>query len=226
MEQSRLLAILCIFTLLVTFVAVVVTPQLVVGQSQSSIIEYYWQRAGAVLTSHHPDTAGVTYVLRATTFYRHVNKKGVIISTDTTVANWYYSWGKLDSMTTVGKPGVPTKKINLSYPNIFDTEYKINSFPNDNGDIALAIGFDNDSAVKTNPTGLVIINRNTYVPQWLYLYYPNVRGYKHFSRSFRFREQENFVFPDSVWEVGAIAGIFTHEYYRIETGIDSISIIR
>jgi hypothetical protein len=189
-------------------------------------MKYYWDRAAVSFVGHHPDSAGLSYTLKTTTFYRHVNKKGIVTSTDTTVARFYYSWGKFDSVTTTGTARVPVRKINLEYPNIFSTEYRLNFFPNDTGGPDLAIGFENDSAAKSTPVGLVVINRNTYQPKWLYLYYPNVAGYKRFTRSFRFTQRDNFNFPDSVWEVGAISGILTSEYYRIETKIDSISIIR
>ncbi len=198
----------------------------VTGQPQSSVIEYYWNRAGAIFLAQHPDSAGLTYVLHATTFYRHVNKHGLVTSTDTTRAAYYYSWGKLDSARVVGKGEVPLNKVKLAWPNIFEGRYRLNFYPNDTGGTDLAIGFDTDSSGSALPTGMVIINRTTYQPRWLYLYYPSRGDYERLTRSFRFAPQGNFVFPDSVWEVGAIAGIFTNEYYRVETGITGVEIKR
>jgi hypothetical protein len=61
--------------------------------------------------------------------------------------------------------------------------------------------------------------------RWLYLYYPSTSGVERLTRSFRFTEVEGYVFPDSIWEVGARSGIFSLEYYRLETGIVEIEVI-
>jgi len=60
----------------------------------------------------------------------------------------------------------------------------------------------------------------------LYLFYPNRPDFKKFSLSFRFVEYQGHVFPDSIWEVGTKAGIFSTESYRVETAIEHLTIYR
>jgi len=192
------------------------------------IVDYYWGRTSTYMNSHNPLEAGLQYSFTARSYYKKINKKGEVEFTDSVRTEYYYSWGKLDSSKTLEGEGEGDRFQNLdfSFPNIFESEYISYFFPNDTGGVDLAIGFDTDSAQDTRPVGLVLIDRNRYVLRWMYLFYPQKRNFDRFSRSFRFREHEGYVFPDSIWEIGKKQGIFTTENYRMETGVSDIKIYR
>jgi len=194
--------------------------------AENPILDFYVQRAEHAFTSRNPAETGVSYSFQAKFYRKVIEKGGVTGSVDSAVIDYFYSWGKLDSLRPVSGDFERFKDTDLDYPDVFKMDYIYNLYPNDTGGQELAIGFDTRTAEDTLPTGLVIIDRELYYPMWLYLSYPNKVGYKRFTRSFRFTEVEGMTFADSVWEVGAKAGVFFSEYYRIETGITDITVSR
>ena len=190
------------------------------------VVDYYWGRASSVNQSRDPLEGGLNYSFIARSYYKKINKRGEVEFTDSVRTEYYYNWGKLDSSKTLEGNRDRFQNLDLSFPNIFASEYICYFFPNDTGGVDLAIGFDTDSAQDTRPVGLVLIDRNRYVLRWMYLFYPQKHSLDRFSRSFRFREYEGYVFPDSIWEVGKKQGIFTSENYRLETGVSDIKIYR
>jgi hypothetical protein len=173
-----------------------------------------------------PIAHGVNFSYQTTTYYKKLGNLGEISSVDSVKNIYFYSFGNLDSSKTLlpAKHSIP--KIDLSVPGIFDSTYILNFFPNDTGGTLLAIGFDSDSTHKSWPSGLVEIDRQKYFPRWLYLYYPDQGGFKRYSRSFRFIDQQGYVFPDSVWEVAVKDGFLFSTSYRLETSISEFKIYR
>jgi len=194
--------------------------------AENPILDFYVQRAEHAFVSRNPAETGVSYSFRATFYRKVIETGGVAGRIDSAVIDYFYSWGNLDSLRPVSGDFERFQKTDLDYPDVFKYDYVYNLYPNDTGGQELAIGFDTRTADDTLPTGLAIINRELYFPMWLYLSYPNKVGYKRFTRSFRFTEVEGMTFADSVWEVGAKAGVFFSEYYRIETGITDITVTR
>jgi hypothetical protein len=109
---------------------------------------------------------------------------------------------------------------------VFDQDYQFSFYPNDTGGKYLAIGFDTDSAGDPRPVGLAIIDRYEYSLHRLYLFYPHQAGYKRLSRTLHFVKHEGYIFPDSILELAARAGIFSTDHYRLETVISNIKINR
>ncbi len=192
----------------------------------NSVLTFYVQRAAATFTSRDPFIAGVKFSLRATTYYKDLSRGGKTTLTDSSIIDYYYSFGALDSTSVIAAPRRKHPPLNIAIPNVFSTAYTFSFFPNDTGGADLPIGFDTSDTPDTLPTGIVVIDRNRYFLKWLYLFFPNDVGYKRYSQSFRFTELEGFVFADSIWEVRAEAGIFSSKNFRIEIGIDSLRIYR
>jgi hypothetical protein len=188
------------------------------------VLEFYLRRAQHAFDSRDPARTGTSYSFRAKCYYKHVGDGGEIARVDSAEIDYFYSWGKLDSQKTVSGNVDLFKDLDLTYPRIFDQDYNYNLFPNDTGGRELAIGFDTDSLNDPKPVGVVLIDRELYYPLWLYLSYPHQEGYVRFSRAFRFTVEQGRLFPDSLWEVGAKAGVFFSEHYRLETGITDITV--
>ena len=195
-------------------------------ETDNPILDFYVERARHAFESRNPAETGVSYSFQAKFYRKVIEKGGVIGHVDSAVIDYFYSWGKLDSLRPVSGDFERFQNTDLDYPDVFTGDYVYNLFPNDTGGPQLSIGFDTPTADDTLPVGLVVIDRELYYPLWLYLSYPNKVGYKRFTRSFRFTEVEGMMFADSVWEVGAKAGVFFSEYYRIETGITDITVTR
>jgi len=188
------------------------------------VLDFYVERADHAFESRDPVATGVTYSFRAHTFFKHVSRNGEINRIDSAVIEYYYSWGKLDSALAISGDADRFDDLDLSYPNVFAAEYQHNLFPNDTGGTEMGIGFDTDSDDDARPVGLALIDRDRYHLLWMYLSYPNKKGFRRFSRSLRFVEHEGRVFPDSLWVVAARDGVLFSEHYRIEVGITNITI--
>lgn len=214
------------------WVLVVIGVTLLAGPSASlqtrdeTVLRFYWDRAKAVATAGDPIEHGARFSFEATTYYKSIGKLGVVTLEDSLKEIRHYSFGNLDSTRVL----VPAKRKSLkgdfAVPRIFDSLYILNFFPNDTGGPEIAIGFEADSSHSELPVGLAILDRQLYNPRWLYLSYPHKSGYRHFSRSFRFTQRDGFIFPDSVWEVGVIDGLFSTRSYRIETGVTNLKVYR
>lgn len=203
-----------------------VSPSAGNDREKDPVLSFYRERARETFKSRDPIERGVSYSFRALTYYKVIGKKGEVTRIDSSIADYYFSFGGLDSSTVIVAPERKQPKPDFSFPNIFMTDYDYYFFPNDTGGASLAIGFDSFTATDEAPVGLALIDRIRYFLRRAYLFYPCWKGHKRFSRSFRFVECEGYVFPDSIWEVGARQAVFTADHYRIETGITNITIYR
>jgi hypothetical protein len=195
--------------------------------SNDPVLTYYWDHANATLLSGDPDQRGLSYSYVATSYYKKIGRLGAIEWADSLRTAYYYSFGKLDSskvLLAAKRDGIPA--VDLDYPNVFSDLYYLNDFPNDTGGESLPIGFDSDTTQPALPTGIALIDRNSYFPRWLYLHFSAPSGYRRFTRSFRFTVRDGFIFPDSIWEVATKDGLFFSTSYRLETRIDSLTIHR
>lgn len=190
------------------------------------ILSYYWQRADATFANGNPDQRGISYSFIATSYYKEIRDQGTVAWMDSVRTAYYYSFGNLDSSRVRHAPARKIRDVRLDYVNVFHDQYYLNDFPNDTGGASIAIGFDSDSTQPKIPTGIALIDRKSYFPRWLYLHYPAEPGFRRFTRSFRFAVQDGFIFPDSIWEVGAVDGFFFPTNYRMETRFDSLTIYR
>jgi len=215
----RALAVVCVFIATVSLLAVA-------DDSHDRVLDFYWGRAHANFISRDPLASGTNFSFRARTYYKEMAKGGRWSIKDSSIVDYYYSFGNLDSQKVIAGKPKDMPKVDLSFPNPFDSSYVLNSFPNDTGGAVLAIGFDNDTTTSEKPVGLAIIDRDMYSLHWLYLFYPDKPGYERFSRSFRFTEREGLVFADSVWQVVTENRLFFPVTYRLETGISNITIRR
>lgn len=209
------------------FVVVAAVSALVAAQSRDeAVLRFYWDRARAVMTAGDPSAHGARYSYEATTYYKNIGKLGAVTLEDSVKEVRHYSFGNLDSSRVIAEPKSKSLKADLSVPGVFDSVYILNFYPNDTGGPEIALGFEADSAHTQWPVGLTILDRQLYNPIWLYLTYPHKGGYRHFSRSYRFTRVDGFIFPDSVWEVGVVDGIFSTRSYRIETGVTNLKVYR
>lgn len=190
------------------------------------ILQFYCDKARTTCADRSPVEHAVSYSLTTTTSVKKLGSRGEIAHIDSTAADFYYSGGTLDSQKTAVSTTGKFSHLNFSYPNVFDSDYRFNFFPNDTGGKYLAIGFDSDSANDPRPVGLAIIDRDEYYLHRLYLFYPHKEGFKRFSRTFHFVEHEGYLFPDSICEITAKAGIFSTDHYRLETVISNIKVYR
>jgi len=190
------------------------------------IVGYYWQKARGAFSQFDPNVAKIRYQLTARTFWHSVLRNGRISSTDTVLQTLYFTGRALDSTVVIGDDENDHKPIDLSYASVFDMDLYPYLFPNDTGGIDLALGFLADSTQLDLPDGLAIIDRYRYNLRSLYLNYPHRKDFRRFSRCFRFVLVDDYLFPDSVWEVATELGVFFSESYRMETGITDIQIQR
>jgi hypothetical protein len=196
------------------------------GEETDPVMNYYWDHARSAAPQYNPNVPGVSYSYRAKTYRYSVTSEGITRKTDSIEQAYFYRDGKLDSVRYIRGKADRFKNLDLTYPVVFENRYHLNFYPNDAGGSKLAIGMLSDSTLGSQPDGLVLIDRNRYFLRSLYLYYPEKSGFRRFSRSFRFTVVDDFVFPDSVWEVATKLGIFYAESYRLETGISDIRVER
>lgn len=206
--------------------AMLFLPALTIGDMESDdpVLNFYIDRARATAESRNPIERGTVFSFDAVTYYKRIGRGGKVDLVDSTRSTYYYSFGERDSLTTDTSVSSREYEVDIFYPNVFDHDYIYNFYPNDTGGADLAIGFDTDSMVQDEPVGIAIIDRSRYFLKWLYLYYSDRKGYKRYSHSLRFSEQDGFVFPDSIWSVAAKVGLFSTDYYRLETGISNLVI--
>jgi len=190
------------------------------------VLKFYVSQADSAFVRTSLRNRPVNYSFLAFTYFKSIGKKGVVTRLDSTVTRYFCSGATLDSTQTLVEPKGKIPKLTFTFSNVFTEDYGHNFFPNDIGNQDLAIGFDSYSEPDTLPSGIAVVDREDYVLRRLYLYYPNPEGYKRLTRSFRLAEFGGYVFPDSIWEVGAKQGIFSTEFYRLETGIEQIQLLR
>jgi hypothetical protein len=190
------------------------------------VLQFYINQADSVFRQTNVNDSNLHYSFMAFTYYKSIGRHGVVARLDSTVSRYFCTGSKIDSSQILVEPQHSIPEITISYPNVFTDYFEHKFFPNDVGDIELAIGFDNPDVKDTLPTGIAIINRDNYVLHRLYLYYPNTVYYKRLTRSYRLSEFSGLIFPDSIWEVGAKQGIFSTEYYRLETEIGQLQFLK
>ena len=212
----------------VALVIALLSPVFALGQTdeEDPVLSFYSDRARAAVDSRNPLERGTVFSFDALTYYKRVGRGGRIEHVDSTLSTYYFSFGKLDSLTTDSAASSRDYEVDISYPNVFDHDYIFSFYPNDTGGADLAIGFDNDTISAESPVGIAIIDRTRYFLKWLYLHYPQKEGYKRLSQSLRFTEQDGLIFPDSICLVAAKSGFFSTEHYRLETGISNLVIER
>lgn len=195
-------------------------------EESDPILEFYSKRAKEVYQARQPDDNGLAYSYLVKTYYKPLDKGSNPLLIDSSITRYYYSFGQLDSTVRLNKPEHFSDKPDLSVTNIFSGDYNFYFYPNDTGGANLAIGFDSYDFDPTIPIGFAVIDRERYFLKWLYLYNVADRKDKRTSRWLRFVEHEGYIFPDSVWELKVNLGVFSTDYYRLETGISDIQIYR
>ena len=190
------------------------------------VLKFYWTQAATVSAESDPLRNGVSFSLLTTSHYKRVASNGRITGVDTAIVRYWFSCGSLDSQVVEMATSDVKMQQQFSIPDLFDAQYRYTFYPNDTGGELLAIGFDTPKADDSLPVGLVMIDRDSYLLRRVYLYYPHREGYERFSRCYRVSEHDGFLFPDSIWEVGAREGVFSTENYRLETRIDAVSVDR
>jgi len=188
------------------------------------VLKFYCTQSAAANERADPLQRDLSFALTATTHYKRIASDGHVIRVDTAVVQYFFSGGGLDSQTVRSQPSEKARPLPWSVPDFFSDHYLHTFYPNDTGGAELAIGFDTPTAEDTLPVGLAIIDRDNYLLRRLYLYYAHRPGYRRFSLGYRFREHDGYLFPDSVWEVGAKEGIFSTEDYRWEAKVDTVSV--
>lgn len=196
------------------------------GQSDEDILDYYWQKAADAWSRRRNADESVRYRLTTQSFYKSLDRKGRVSSVDTAEAVYYYSGTVLDSAVfSKGEEGRFTH-VELTPFDVFDRDYVKYLYPNDDGVGDLAIGLDTKPGDDTIPSGMLMLNRRSYLPSVLYLYSPPEGEMVRFTRSFRFFEYNGLIVPDSVWVVASRRGVFFPEYFRVETGVTDIEVYR
>ena len=190
------------------------------------ILEFYCRRAAQTYESRDPLERGISFSFRATTHYMNIGEHGEVIGRDSSVTDYFYSFGQLDSSEVILSPERTQKAVDYDYANVFSGDYEFFFFPNDTGGSELAIGFDTPAPEDSLPVGLAVIDRDMFYLRWLFLHYPNKKYHKRYSRSFRFTEYDGYIFADSLWQVSARKGVFTTDFFRTETDISDITIYR
>lgn len=190
------------------------------------VLQFYCTQAAAKSQSTRAFATGVQAVATAHTLFKRVAHDGRITSVDTAVVRYWFTGGIIDSQVVGSATSDGLPQVTFDLPPVFSEDYLFTFFPNDPGGEMLSIGFDTPDDSTTLPVGLAVIDRDKYVLRRLYLHYPRPNGYKRLSRGFRLIEYGGYLFPDSVWEVGAKEGVLTTEHYRLESRIDSVSISR
>ena len=205
-------------------VALAATPA--ATEEDDPVLLYYWRKAREAASRYDPDTIGLSYRFTARSYRYAVVGDGRVSRTDSVIQHYFVSDGALDSVNTVVGEADRFGNLEFGCPPVFESDYHLNLFPNDTGGARLAIGLMSDSTLKTQPDGLAVIDRQQYFLHSLYMYYPAKEGYRRFTRSFRFVLADDYLFPDSVWEVATKLGVFFSESYRLETGITDIRVWR
>jgi len=213
------LRVLCIATVLSLFVT-----QSAFSGENDPILDFYWAKAAQSAKALLSDSVSVGYQIRALSYHHRLDKRGRITSTDSLLAEYYYSSGVFDSLTVIAGIDNEMTRADFSVLDIFSRPYLRNLFPNDTGGVELAIGFDSDTTHLSDPIGIVIIDRYQYFPIYLYTNYPDSAEFRRYSRSYRFTVQDGFLYPDSIWVSASRQALFTRENYRLETGVQSLLI--
>ena len=213
--------ILIIFTLLLLYVTIVSGQE---EKSTDSVLDFYLKRAKSVYNSRNFVKIGAVYSFVARTYQSEFTRNGILDLKDSSIVNYYYSFGELDSQTVVVSTNDKLDSLDFSYPNVFEKDYEFNFFPHDIGGDNISIGIDSDKTRNLSPVGIAVINRKNYILNKLYLYYPGKNKYKQYSKVISLKEFEGIIFPDSIDNTFAKMGIFSSNHFRRLTVIDSFTV--
>ena len=194
--------------------------------SDDPILDFYCTSAGAEFAGRSPIAHGAIFSFHATSVLRTIGDGGIATVSDSAVSDYFYSFGNLDSTRTIVAPKSGMPVFEYDAPNVFGDSLIHSFFPNDTGGPELAIGFDSPSLESEAPNGIVVIDRSTYATKRLYLFFPNKVGYKRLTRIYDFALHDEYLVPELIVEQGALSGIFTTSYYRMETRLTDIKVVR
>jgi len=188
------------------------------------VLHYYWEKARRATRHAFPQTEKLEYSCSANLYLHRTGSDGHLISTDSLHAVYFFSGGSLDSQRTISGKSSLFPEFDPFYPDVFEGRYERHLFPNDTGGIELAIGLISDSAATDQPDGLLVIDREQFLPRRIYLYYPKKPGFRRFTRTFKLAPVEGYLFAVSILEMASRSGILKSENYRLETTIYDITI--
>lgn len=194
------------------------------AQVSQDVLEYYWTQAGETFAKTYPGQAGLRYKLSTFNLYKKLSRGGAETITDSASIDYYYTGRTLDSQVVRQGSDKRFKPVLLAVPDIFAYSYFLAVFPNDVGRGPMAIGLDTDSADVTQPTGLLLIDRESYQMQNLFLYYEGFEDYVRLTRSLGFSSRDGYVVPDTAWIVASRPGVLSPEHFRIETDVTDFQI--
>jgi hypothetical protein len=214
---------ICVIRAIVIVVSIFIAHVL---SSDDPILDFYRNSAGAEFVGRNPVVHGAAFSFRATSILKTIRDGGIATVSDSALVDYFYSFGKLDSTKTVVAPKSSVPSFELDATNIFSDSLIHSFFPNDTGGPELAIGFDSPSSESEAPNGIVVIDRSIYVTKRVYLFFPNKVGYKRLSRIYDFALHNEYLVPEVIVEQGALSGIFSTSYYRMETRLTNITVVR
>jgi hypothetical protein len=206
-------------------IAVTVSASAADRYGGDGVLEFYCTRSAEAANRMNPIGQRLSFTLATTSHYKRIDSHGKVSGVDTAEVQYWFREGVLDSQVVRSAPSGGSRSLSWSLPDVFAEGYLYTFYPNDAGGKELAIGFDTPKAADSLPVGLMIIDRESYLPRRFYLHYPNRPGYKRFSLGYRLSERDGFLFPDSIWEVAAKEAVFSTENYRRETRVDSVRIL-
>ena len=190
------------------------------------VLKFYASEADTAYTTSNVWKSQIRFSFQAFTYYKKLGRGGVVTRIDSTVVRYFCTGTLIDSTQTLLKAKSDLPEPEFRYPNVFTENFGHSFFPNDVGSRDLAIGFDVSPPNDTLPDGIAVIDREEFILRRLYLYFPPQKGYKRLTRTYRFADFGVYVFPDSICEVGATEGIFSADFYRLETKIENIQLLR
>ena len=196
------------------------------GEDADPVLEFYVNQAEEAYVESDPYTRNLRFTFLAYSYYKQLGRKGIVERLDSVVTRYFMTGIQIDSTTIVVEATSNIPEPTFSYRNIFSDSFLHNFYPNDTGSADLAIGFDTPGFEETLPTGVAVIDREEYILKRLHMFFQNPVGFKRLTRSFLIKEQNGFIFPDSIWEIGAKQGVFSTDYYKLETNIQQVQLLR
>ncbi len=196
------------------------------AEETDPVLEFYVTEADTAYMFSSFWNRPVRFSFQAFTYHKKLGRLGAVTRLDSTAVRYFCTGPVVDSTQILLKPKKDFPGPEFHYPNVFTEDFRHSFFPNDVGNQDLAIGFDVAIPNDTLPDGIAVIDRENCELRRLYLYFPKQEGYKRLTRAYRFTEFGEYVFPDSIWEVGATEGIFSADFYRLESKIENIQLLR
>lgn len=206
--------------------AAILSVSALAQEKTDPVLEFYVSQAKNAFEESSQQSEKMRYTFLVTSHYKQLGRGGFVERLDTAITRYFMTGSQIDSTQVVAESTSDMPVPTLAFPNIFAESYIYNFFPNDIGEEDIAIGFDTPDSKDTLPSGLAVINREEYKLKRLYLYFQDPEGLKRLTRSYLFKEQNGFIFADSIWELKAKHGVFSIEYNRLETDIGQLELIK